>query len=44
MQLDNSRLEELETKLKLSFTDKRLLNIAITHSSYANQRKNIRVQ
>ncbi|NLP29021.1 MAG: ribonuclease III [Clostridia bacterium] len=42
MQLDNSRLEELETKLKLSFTDKRLLNIAITHSSYANQRKNIK--
>jgi ribonuclease-3 len=42
MQLDNSRLEELETKLKLSFTDKRLLNIAITHSSYANQKKNIK--
>lgn len=42
MQLDNILLEELETKLGVCFTNKRLLNIAITHSSYANQRKNVK--
>ena len=42
MQLDNFLLEELERKLDVCFTNKRLLNIAITHSSYANQRKNVK--
>ncbi|SCN21978.1 Ribonuclease 3 [Clostridium sp. N3C] len=42
MHLDNILLEELEEKLGVSFINKRLLNIAITHSSYANQRKNVK--
>ncbi len=42
MKIDYVRLEELESKLGNSFKDKALLNIAITHSSFANQRKDIK--
>lgn len=42
MKIDYVRLEELENKLENSFKDKALLNIAITHSSFANQRKDIK--
>ncbi|MDP4087951.1 MAG: ribonuclease III [Bacillota bacterium] len=42
MKIDHGRLEELEGRLGISFKDKTLLNIAITHSSYANQRKDIK--
>lgn len=42
MKIDYVRLEELESKLGISFKDKALLNIAITHSSFANQRKDIK--
>ncbi|MBW9151802.1 ribonuclease III [Clostridium estertheticum] len=35
------QLQELENKLKLNFSDKDLLKIAITHSSYANQKKKV---
>lgn len=34
--------EELEKKLKISFEDKELLKVALTHSSYANGKKNIK--
>lgn len=34
-------LTELENNLKLSFKDKKILDIALTHSSYANQKKNV---
>ena len=36
-----NKLEELEKKLKVTFTNKALLEKALTHSSYANQRKDI---
>lgn len=42
MKIDYNRLEELEGRLGITFKDKTLLNIAITHSSYANQRKDIK--
>ncbi|MFT5873068.1 MAG: ribonuclease-3 [Clostridium sp.] len=35
------KLQELERKLKLNFSDKELLKTAITHSSYANQKKKV---
>lgn len=35
-------LEELEEKLKVCFKDKELLKVALTHSSYANGKKNIK--
>ena len=35
------QLQELENKLKLNFSDKDLLKTAITHSSYANQKKKV---
>lgn len=34
-------LQEFEKILNINFNDKNLLNIALTHSSYANQKKNI---
>ena len=34
--------EELEEKLKICFKDKELLKVALTHSSYANGKKNIK--
>lgn len=34
-------LSELENKLKINFKNKALLEIAITHSSYANQKKDV---
>lgn len=36
------RLERLEEKLKICFKDKELLKVALTHSSYANGKKNIK--
>jgi ribonuclease-3 len=35
------KLQNLEKKLKLNFSDKELLKNAITHSSYANQKKKV---
>jgi len=35
------KLQELEDELKLNFTDKELLKTAITHSSFANQKKKV---
>ncbi|MBU3214120.1 ribonuclease III [Clostridium estertheticum] len=35
------QLQDLENKLKLNFSDKDLLKTAITHSSYANQKKKV---
>ncbi|MCB2307669.1 ribonuclease III [Clostridium estertheticum] len=35
------QLQDLENKLKLNFSDKNLLKTAITHSSYANQKKKV---
>ncbi|WP_369811881.1 MULTISPECIES: ribonuclease III [unclassified Clostridium] len=35
------KLQELEKELKLNFSDKELLKTAITHSSYANQKKKV---
>jgi len=35
------RLQDLEKKLKLNFTNKELLIVATTHSSYANQKKKV---
>lgn len=34
-------LKTLQRKLKVIFKDERLLDVAVTHSSYANQKKNI---
>jgi ribonuclease-3 len=42
MDLDYLLLEELETKLEVSFKNKTFLNTAITHSSFANQKKDIK--
>lgn len=38
----NDCLEELQKKLTVDFEDKQLIITAITHSSYANQKKNIK--
>ncbi|MEK6264376.1 MAG: ribonuclease III [Clostridium sp.] len=35
----NINLQQLEEKLGLNFSDKELLKVAITHSSYANQKR-----
>jgi len=35
------KLQDLERELKLNFSDKELLKNAITHSSYANQKKKV---
>ncbi|WP_404814385.1 ribonuclease III [Clostridium algoriphilum] len=35
------KLQDLEKKLELNFSDKELLKNAITHSSYANQKKKV---
>ena len=35
------KLQDLEKELKLNFSDKELLKTAITHSSYANQKKKV---
>lgn len=35
----NSKLEELEEKIGYTFSDKQLLKQALTHSSYANEKK-----
>ncbi|MGH4138095.1 ribonuclease III [Clostridium sp.] len=37
----NIKLQELESELGLNFSDKELLKTAITHSSYANQKKKV---
>ena len=37
----NIRLQDLENELKLDFSNKELLKTAITHSSYANQKKKV---
>lgn len=42
MKKTNEMILEIENKLKIDFTDKVLLEIALTHSSYANQKKNIK--
>jgi ribonuclease-3 len=36
---NNINLQQLEEKLGLNFSDKELLKVAITHSSYANQKR-----
>ncbi|EET88372.1 ribonuclease III [Clostridium carboxidivorans P7] len=38
----NDTFVELEQKLDVCFEDKELLKIALTHSSYANGKKNIK--
>ncbi|MBE6057674.1 MAG: ribonuclease III, partial [Clostridium sp.] len=35
-------LKELQYKLKVCFKDEKLLDVALTHSSYANGKKNIK--
>ncbi|MGH4050522.1 MAG: ribonuclease III [Clostridium sp.] len=35
------KLQDLEKELKLNFTNKELLKVATTHSSYANQKKRV---
>lgn len=35
----NERIEELEKRLKYSFKNKQLLIEALSHSSYANEKK-----
>ncbi len=35
------KLQDLEKELKLDFSNKELLKTAITHSSYANQKKKV---
>lgn len=42
MKLDMSLMEELQTKIGVEFEDKYLLNTAVTHSSYANQKKGVK--
>jgi ribonuclease-3 len=42
MKLENLHLEELETKLEINFRNKSLLITAITHSSFANQKKDVK--
>ncbi|MGK0466579.1 ribonuclease III [Clostridium sp.] len=37
----NINLQQLEEKLGLNFSDKELLKVAITHSSYANQKRKV---
>ena len=37
----NIKLQDLEKKLELNFSNKELLKTAITHSSYANQKKKV---
>jgi len=37
----NIKLQDLEKKLELDFSNKNLLKTAITHSSYANQKKKV---
>ncbi|WP_425350798.1 ribonuclease III [Clostridium muellerianum] len=39
---ESSALVELEKKLDVCFENKQLLNVAVTHSSYANGKKNIK--
>lgn len=39
--MKNHLLEELEDKLNMKFNNKKLLEIAVTHSSFANQYKNV---
>ena len=38
----NERIEELEKRLKYSFKNKQLLIEALSHSSYANEKKKLR--
>ena len=38
---NNIKLQDLEKELKLDFSNKELLKTAITHSSYANQKKKV---
>ncbi|WP_423739189.1 ribonuclease III [Clostridium thermarum] len=42
MDLDYLLLDELEKKLGVSFKNKAFLNTAITHSSFANQKKDVK--
>jgi ribonuclease-3 len=41
MRDDDSTIVELENTLNINFNNKELLKIALTHSSYANQKRNI---
>lgn len=42
LQKQNNTFQELEKKLNVNFQDKELLCIALTHSSYANGKKNVK--
>lgn len=42
MKIENPHLEELEKKLEINFNNKALLSIALTHSSFANQKKDVK--
>lgn len=42
MKIENLHLDELETKLEINFSNKALLVTAITHSSFANQKKDVK--
>lgn len=41
MQDKVNKLKEVMSKLKISFNDENILNTALTHSSYANEKKNV---
>jgi len=42
MEIEKYKLDEFQGKLKIDFKDLTLLDLALTHSSYANQKKGVK--